>query len=145
MALVRCPWSRAQALLKIGSSSIGLGRFVVEVAHRVLAYGTVAAVAVGFVWSLALAVRGRPGARVFDRYQFLIVGIGLVAAMAGAALLASGSRPRDDLHLLYAALAIGIIPLARSFLGGQDSRRPAFIVLAFVVLGGVLYRLLTTG
>lgn len=116
-----------------------------EIVHRVLAYAAVAVVAVGFVWSLALVGSGRPAGRVFERYQYLMVGLALVASAAGAALLASGSRPRDDLHLLYAGLAIGVIPLARSFVAGQDSRRPLAIFLAFVVLGGVLFRLLTTG
>lgn len=116
-----------------------------DAAHRILANATVAALAVGIVWSIVLAARAQPGGRSFERFQFVIVGLVLIAAIAGAPLLASGGRPREDLHLVYAAIAIGVIPLARSFVPGQDRRRILMIFLAFVVLGGVVFRLFGTG
>jgi hypothetical protein len=122
-----------------------LKEVVVEVAHRVTAYAAVALVVIGIAWALALVRRPRPTNRVFDRFQAFAVGTVLVAAVAGAMILASGGRPREDLHLIYGAIAIGVIPLARSFVGGRDQRRPVAVFLAFAVLGGVLFRLFTTG
>ena len=116
-----------------------------EIAHRVIAYGAVAAVALGAVWSLALAARSRSGSRLFERYQWLVVGLFVVAAGAGAVLLVSGKRPAADLHLLYAAVAIGVIPLARSYVPEAGRRRTIVILLAFLALGGIVFRLFSTG
>ncbi len=70
----------------------------------------------------------------------------IVGAASGGLLLVSGARPADGLHLLYALIAIGLIPLARSFLGRSTGRGAVMLVLvAFVVLGAVLYRLFATG
>ena len=47
---------------------------------------------------------------------------------------------------IVAIVAIALIALARSFLGRTNGRAAAALLLAaFVVLGGLLYRLLTTG
>lgn len=116
-----------------------------ELAHRVIAYAAVAAVAVGVVWSLALAARSRAGDRIFERYQLLVVGLFLVAGAVGGLLLVTGARPADDLHLLYAAVAIGLIPLARSYVPEGGRRRNIVILLAFLALGGVVFRLFGTG
>jgi hypothetical protein len=113
--------------------------------HRSLGYVAVAAVAFGIVWSLRLARRPRADDRVFDRFEAMVVGLVLLAALAGAGVLISGGHPREDIHLLYGAIAVGVIPLARSFVGGRNRRHSAAIFLAFTVLGGVLYRLFTTG
>lgn len=70
----------------------------------------------------------------------------VVTAASGLILLATGARPVDGLHLLYAVVAISLIPLARSFLGrASDRAARALLLAAFVVLGGVVYRLFTTG
>ena len=46
------------------------------------------------------------------------------ARASGLVLLAVGARPAEGLHLLYAIVAIALIPLARSFLGpGERPRR----------------------
>lgn len=116
-----------------------------ELAHRVMAYAGVAAVALGIAWSLTLAVRARPGGGLFKRYQLLVVALFLVAGASGALLLASSGRPRDDLHLLYAAVAVGLIPLARSYVPEDGPRRTVAILLAFLALGGIVFRLFGTG
>jgi hypothetical protein len=76
----------------------------------------------------------------------VVVSLLIVGAASGAILLATGARPADGLHLLYAAIALAVVPLARSFTGRSNRRGTATLLLAaFVVLGAVLYRLLTTG
>ena len=116
-----------------------------ELAHRVIAYAGVAAVALGVAWSVARATRPRSESRLLERYQLLVVGLFLAAGAAGALLLVTGARPADDLHLLYAAVAIGLIPLARSYVTEAGRRRTIAILLAFLALGGVLFRLFSTG
>ena len=70
----------------------------------------------------------------------------IVASASGLLLLLTGSRPSESLHLLYAGVAVAVIPLARSFLGRASRRRAGLLFLvAFVVLGAVVYRLFTTG
>ena len=70
----------------------------------------------------------------------------IIGAASGLLLLGSGSRPAEGLHLLYALIAIALIPLARSFLGRARGRGAgALLLAAFVVLGAIVYRLFTSG
>ncbi len=116
-----------------------------ELVHRVLAYVAVAAVGVGIVWSIVLTLRPTRERRGIDRFGLGVVVLLLAAAAAGAVQLASAARPRDDLHFVYAAIAIGLIPLARSFIVGNSRHGAWLTVAAYVVLGGVLFRLFSTG
>ena len=114
--------------------------------HRLLAYGAVALTVAGIGWSLLLVFAGRAGGPAFERLQAAAVSVLVVAAASGLVLLAVGARPAEGLHLLYAIVAIALIPLARSFLGRANARAAgALLFAAFVVLGGVAYRLFTTG
>ena len=114
--------------------------------HRLLAYGSGAAALVGVVWSLVLVATGRPGGRRFEQAQAAIVSVFLIAAVSGGLLLLIGARPGEALHLLYAVVALALIPLARSFLGRTSARAAAALLFAaFVVLGAVTYRLFATG
>ena len=122
------------------------GRTSLDLIHRLLAYGGAVATAGGIAWSLALVVSGRPAGSGFVRYQAAVVSVFIVGAASGALMMLGGSRPAEALHLLYAVIAVAIIPLARSFLGRiNDKRAAALLLVAFVVLGAVTYRLFTTG
>jgi hypothetical protein len=69
------------------------------------------------------------------RFQAGVVAPLVVAAVSGLFMVATGAWPADGLHLLYAALAVGLIPLARSFLGALRGRRAdVFMIVAFAVL-----------
>ncbi len=116
-----------------------------ELVHQALAYVAVGAVGVGIVWSIVLTLRPTRDHRGIDRFGVGVVGLVLVAAAAGAVQFASAARPKEDLHLVYAAVAIGLIPLARSFIIGNGRREAWVTVAAYVVLGGVLFRLFSTG
>ena len=114
--------------------------------HRLLAYTVVAITVAGIGWSVFLVIAGKAGGPVFDRFQAAVVSVLVVGAASGLALLAGGGRPAEGLHLVYAVVAIALIPLARSFLGRANGRAVAALLLAaFVVLSGVAYRLFTTG
>lgn len=117
-----------------------------DVIHRILAYGIVAAVAGGVAWSALLTRRGQTGTPGFEQYQAAVVALVIVTAASGLGLLVSGSRPAEGLHLLYGLVAVALIPLARSFVGRTGGRTAGVLhVIAFLVLAAVVYRLFTTG
>lgn len=116
-----------------------------DVVHSTLAYAAVAAVLFGTAWTAVLVVQRRPGGRLFARYQVLVVGLVILAAVAGAVRLVFNSHPADNLHLLYGVVAVAALPVARSFLAGKEPRDSVLMLVAFVVLAGVLFRLFSTG
>lgn len=114
--------------------------------HRLLAYAVAGVAAVGIAWSLFLVPRCRQGAPSFERFQAAVESLIIVGAASGVLLLLTGARPAEGLHLLYAVIALTIIPLGRSFLGRTSDRRAAVLLLVvFIALGAVTYRLFTTG
>lgn len=118
----------------------------VEAIHRTIAYAAIPLIAAGIGWSLFLAVTRRLAGSAFEPFQAAVVSLLVVAAAGGAVLLASGARPADGLHLLYAGVALAVVPLARSFMARRGGRRAAALMLAaFAVLGALMWRLLTTG
>lgn len=114
--------------------------------HQLLAYAVVAATVVGVVQSLLLIGWQRDDVLASERLQAAVVSLVIVGAASGIILLAMGYRPADPLHLLYAAVAVVVIPVARSFAGRTLERRTALLLLAaLIVLGALTYRLFTTG
>ncbi len=114
--------------------------------HQLLAIGAAAVVGLGIAWTLALLVTGRPGGRAFEAFQALVVATLVIGAASGLVRLAGGAAPREGLHLLYGALAVATIPLARSFAGqGSERARTVALLAALVVLAFLVYRLFTTG
>lgn len=116
-----------------------------QTVHAILADGTVLAVGVALVWGLILAIRFQSGGYFFDRLQAIVVALVLLAAATGATLFALGQRPSDGLHVLYGGVALILIPLARSYRSGASRRDSILMLVAVVVLGGVLFRLFSTG
>jgi hypothetical protein len=88
----------------------------------------------------------RDAGSTFERFQSRVVALLVVAAVSGLFMVATGAWPADGLHLLYAALAAGLIPLARPFLGALRGRRAGvFMIVAFADLSTMVYRLFATG
>ena len=115
-----------------------------ELVHRLLAEASVLAVGLGLAWSLAV-VAGRAARPSLDRYGLMVAAAFLVVAAAGLGSLSAGGHPGEELHYVYAGLAVVLVPLARTFAGGE-ARRDAWLNLgAWVVLAAVLYRLFATG
>lgn len=114
--------------------------------HNTIALIAVVAIGGGVGWAAYLAISDRSGGPRFVRFQAAVVAVLVVAAASGALLLAIGASPSESLHFLYAILAIALIPLARSSFSHARRRRQALAMLvAFVVLGGVLFRLFASG
>lgn len=145
------PWAWAGLAPQLGPICRAANRLIergdaIDVIHRVIGFATIAVVALGIGWSALLIASRRAGGPGFERFQAAVVSLIIVGAASGLLLFASGARPTETIHLLYAVIAIGLIPLARSFLGRPSGRASAALLLvALVALGGILYRLFTTG
>ena len=63
---------------------------MVEALHRVIAYLSGGAVALGVVWALVLAVQRRSGGRAFEAFQAAVVSALIIGAASGGILLAAG-------------------------------------------------------
>ncbi len=114
--------------------------------HRILADVAVAATVIGLVWSLAATrTTSFSAGRSFERFQAVVVAILIVTSVVGLGRLISGQQPKEGLHLIYAAVAMALLPLARSFVPSGDRYARIAAVAAFVLLGLVVYRLFTTG
>ena len=112
--------------------------------HRVLAIvvafsGVVAAVVALGWWRF-----GRPGRLAVDRAVLGAIVVVLVAIGSGVVLLVLGSRPADGLHLLYAAVALLVLPAVR-FPAAFASRRGLAIGVGGLVLVALVVRLAQTG
>ena len=113
--------------------------------HRILGYVAIVAVAGGIGWALAATRTAALGGRRFERFQVFVVALLIVASISGLGRLTSGTQPKEGLHLVYGAIAIALLPLARSFVPAADRRSGIAALAAFVILGFVLYRLFATG
>lgn len=85
--------------------------------HDLTAALAIVVVTAGVVASLVLVLRPRPVPSFFDSLQAGVVAVIAMTAMSGLIILTLGSSPAEGLHFLYAALAVGVIPPARSFFG----------------------------
>jgi hypothetical protein len=114
-----------------------------------------AALHAAFLWVVAVAAvlwvatgvpRGRAGGGgVAGLANLLLVAAAGLAALGGLALLVTGHRPRDPLHLLYGVLIPAVVPVTE----GYSRRRPDRVILhrvaGGVVVAAILFRLQTTG
>jgi len=81
-----------------------------------------------------------------DRGLLLSTAGGIVAILSGGLLLATGARPADPLHLLY-AVAVLVVPLGARYLvrPGRVRRDAGVLALAAIVGLAVIVRLVQTG
>jgi hypothetical protein len=93
------------------------------------------------------AAAGWSGGRVWlDRAVLVQAVAALVAVGSGLLVLASGARPADPLHFLYAVVLAGFALTVRAAAGTRPTRRVGgWLVLGSLVLGGVLVRAFMTG
>ncbi len=74
-----------------------------------------------------------------------VILLGMTAA-GGLALLVGGQRPKEFLHLVYALLALGLVPLGDALAAQASPRRRALArLLGGLVAAGVIARLFATG
>ena len=80
--------------------------------HIWFAILTTAVVLIATSEGVLRAIRGTPAGVAAIRTHWAVLISVVVTAVAGVALLISGERPKEWLHLLYAGLAFGLIPFA---------------------------------
>jgi hypothetical protein len=69
-----------------------------------------------------------------------------VAAVLGVAVAVSDHPPRDPLHIVYGALAVGLVPGAAIVAGGRTAARRTIVwAIAGTVLVILIVRLFQTG
>lgn len=92
-------------------------------------------------------VRNRPAGDAAWRTLVAVLISARITVMAGIALLISGEHPKEWLHLLYAALAFGLIPFAdnASISIPNNRTRGLYRVVGGLVCLIVLTRLFVTG
>jgi hypothetical protein len=105
----------------------------------VFAAAVLATVAAG-----AAGLRG--GARWVDALRVGVTALVLAEAAIGAVAYLTGARPAEALHLVYAAAAVALLPLAATFASEAPPRPRAWVfALALGVLLILLWRLASTG
>jgi len=115
--------------------------------HVWLAILTTLTVLAATVEGAVRAIRKNPAGDIAFRTLVAVLISVAVTILAGIALLISGERPKEGLHLLYAALAFGLIPFAdnasRSL--NSDRNRGLYRFAGGIVCLLVLTRLFVTG
>lgn len=100
--------------------------------------------------SAVLSTHLPPTARAWavDGLALVVEAFILVTGLIGPLLLATGHQPADPLHLLYAAVALGALPVTLGVAmsrGATGPRRDRWLALGALILTGVSIRLLQTG
>jgi hypothetical protein len=129
----------------------------VTAVHQLLGWASIAgsAVIVGVAISSVIAGKrsvGRSDHRfAVDRAVLAVLVLVATAGLVGIAMLMSGSRPVDPLHLVYGPAALACLPVAiwigaRTRPGrGSRLRRDVWTAGGGIVLLGLALRLLATG
>jgi len=105
-------------------------------------------VAVSALVVVAVAVIGRVRGRDvrFALDRAILTGLAFVAIgiVLGLVILVTGGRPADPLHLLYAIVALAILPIAR-FWDRLAGHRLLAVGIGGLILVGLVVRLFQTG
>ncbi len=104
------------------------------------------AIAGGAVVLVVVAGRAMHRDVRFARDRVILGGLALVAlgTLLGLGILATGGRPADPLHFLYAGVALVILPVVR-FWDRLARHRAVAVGLGGVVLAALVLRLFQTG
>ena len=114
--------------------------------HLTLALASLAVMALVAVEGAVRLVRAQPPGRLAAAGSGAVTILVGMTAAGGLALLAGGRRPHEWLHLVYALVALALVPLADSLAAQEDPRRQALArLLGTLVAAVVILRLFATG
>jgi hypothetical protein len=114
--------------------------------HLLLALASLAVMVLVAGEAAVRVVRPRPPGRLAAAGLGAVTILLGMAAAGGLALLLAGRRPAEWLHLLYALLAFGLVPLADSLTTQASPRRQALArLLGALIAAVVILRLFATG
>jgi hypothetical protein len=119
---------------------------IVAQLHTALAALALAVVAVLGIEAALRAWRGTARPDWVERLEQLVLLLLVIVSAGGLGLLLGGPGPHEQLHLVYAVLAMGSLPIADSLTRNAQPRRRAVVtaVTALVVLI-LIGRLFQTG
>lgn len=115
--------------------------------HIVLAIATTLAVLAATIEGIIRLINKRPAGDAAFRTLIAVMISAAITALAGVALLISGKHPKEWLHLLYAALAFGLIPFSDNASRSlrTDRSRGLYRFIGGLVCLLILTRLFVTG
>jgi hypothetical protein len=117
---------------------------VVEL-HALIARSLVMYFALVGAWGVFLGIRKHEFGPAYRGALLIGVALGIVQAVVGVLLLATGLRPADNLHYLYGATVIVTLPLVGSYITDKRFSRPLAYGLASLFMAGLAIRAITTG
>ena len=97
------------------------------------------------IWGVFLGLRRQPFNSAFRGALLIGVGLAVLQAVVGVALVLNGQRPIDNLHYLYGATVILTLPLVASYLSDKKISRPLAYGLTTLFMAGLASRAITTG
>ena len=113
--------------------------------HTIGAAVVLVATGVFFVFALFCARTGRMEAVLANARKGMAALLGL-EVLFGLVLLVQGSRPREGLHFLYGAVALGALPMASAFAAEAPGKARAGALAAGAgLLLIMIWRLWVTG
>jgi hypothetical protein len=80
--------------------------------HRLFALVAAVTVIAAMLEGAVRVASGRPPGRTCDRTRAALLFMVGLTASSGLALLVTGQRPKEWLHVVYALLAFGLVPIA---------------------------------
>ena len=113
--------------------------------HTLIARALVLYFALVGAWGVFLGLRKRELDPGFRGAVVIGVALGVLQALVGIVLVASGLRPADNLHYLYGASVIVTLPLVGSYIADKRFSRPLAYGLATLFMAGLAIRAITTG
>ena len=113
--------------------------------HQLIARMLVLYFALVGIWGVFLGLRRQPFNSAFRGALLIGVGLGVLQAVVGVALVLNGQRPIDNLHYLYGATVILTLPLVASYLSDKKISRPLAYGLTTLFMAGLAIRAITTG
>lgn len=114
--------------------------------HHWLAYASAVPVLFVGIEGATRAWRQTPPGALASRLGRLVQLLLGVTIAGGLGLLVGGARPRELLHLVYAVLVFGALPVANALSGRFGPRgRGAATVLGAAIALAVIARLIATG
>lgn len=98
------------------------------------------------IWGIVLLVRKRGMDRIMRVLLGVTAGLGVVEALLGGLLFASGARPHDPLHYVYGLIVLAAIPVAYTYADNKSARRDMIVfTIAAVVVVAAGVRAFMTG
>jgi heme A synthase len=114
--------------------------------HQIVANALLLLMLLLGLWGLLMALLKRPVGGSFRSTYVLSIGVFALQAAIGAALLVSGHRPKDMLHLIYGIAPFLALGVAYSYSGNAQPRRESLTLgLAALFTFGLIIRAYTTG